>query len=70
MRTGRIKTSAADKLINERNLLKKKHDDTKTSKDEDARLVALDKDISDILAEEGKSKAYKFKKILFSKWIS
>ena len=62
VRTKRIKRSAADKLIQNRNHLKKKQDDKKTSKYEDLNIITMEKQISDIIAEEERSKSYQFKK--------
>ena len=51
IRTGRIKTSAADKSIIERNLLKKKEDINIINTDETIRLKYLEKYISETIAE-------------------
>ena len=61
IRTGRVKASAADKPIVERNILKKKQDDKKISPDEEVKLKHLETSISKIIADEEKSKAYQFK---------
>ena len=54
--------SEATKLIDKRNILKKKKDDDKTSMLEDKELIVLETQIANILADEGRQKAYKFKK--------
>ena len=62
IRPKKSKVSEADKLIEKRNSLKKKQDDDKTSKEEDNNLEVLELQIAQILAEEGRQKAYQFKK--------
>ena len=69
VRTGRLKLSQADTLIKERNILKKRQDDKKTCVEEDVKLISVEENIAEILAEEGRSKAYQFKKVLLSKWF-
>ena len=54
------KTSAADKLIEQRNQLKKKIEDGESEKED--KLNQLEKEISDIIAEEENNKAKLFKK--------
>ena len=51
-----IKPSSASKLINERNKV------IKIEGSESEKIKKLDQDISEILAEEGRSKAYMFRK--------
>ena len=62
LRQNKIQFSLADKLIKERNYLKKKQDDDDISTAESNKLKQLDNEIADILEEEEKEKAYKFKK--------
>ena len=54
--------SAADKLIKIRNVLKKKHEDGITNKEDEVTLLDLEINIADIIAKEEISKAYSFKK--------
>ena len=61
IRPRKSQSSKADKLIDKRNCLKKKQDDDKTSSLEDNQLEDLEVQIADILAEEGRQKAYKLK---------
>ena len=49
-------------LIKERNILKKRQDDNKTCVKEDVKLISVEENIAELLAEEGRSKAYQFKK--------
>jgi hypothetical protein len=58
----KMKFSGADNLMRERNILKKKQDENNTNNDEDSNIKKLEEEISEILAEEGRSKAHKFKK--------
>ena len=62
VRTRKVRPSGAENAIYERNILKKKQDDSNISSEEEVKLNCLEKVIGDILAEEVKSKAYKFKK--------
>ena len=59
LRQNKIQFSLADKLIKERNYLKKKQDDDDISTAESNKLKQLDNEIADILEEEEKEKAYK-----------
>ena len=58
----KTKPSAADTLVKERNLLKKKQDDKKSNNIEDLKLIELEEKIADILAEEEMSKINQLKK--------
>ena len=62
IRSKKINKSKADDLMKARNILKKKHDNKNTTKDEDLQLDKLEKSIANILAEEGFNKAKQFKK--------
>ena len=62
VRTGGLKASAAENSIKERNLPKKNQEDKNINPVEEVRLIYLEKYISETIAEEEKSKAYKFKK--------
>ena len=61
VRTSKLRLSAADKSIKERNILKKKQEDRTISAGEEVKLIYLEKYISQTVAEEEKSKSYKFK---------
>ena len=58
----RIKASAADIIVKERNMLKKKQEDNKSKKGDDLKITELKEKISDIYAEEEISKIYQLKK--------
>ena len=62
IRTKRIRGSAADKKIQERNVLKKKQTESKTTSSEDKHLKNLESEIGKILEEEERFKSLKFKK--------
>ena len=64
-----IKPSAADKLILEINKLKKKQDENQSTPSDDAILLKHEQAIADILAREGRNKAYMLKTIMCSIWI-
>ena len=57
----KIRQSKADIMIKERNIIKKKQDDNKTTPEEDSRMYTLEKYIANTLAEEGFNKAKQFK---------
>ena len=58
----RLKPSAADSLVKERNCLKKRQDDEKTSDIENLKIIELEEKISDILAQEEIGKISQLKK--------
>ena len=60
IRSQKIRQSKADIMIKERNIIKKKHDDNKTTPEEDSRMYTLEKYIANTLAEEGFNKAKQF----------
>ena len=62
VRTKKIRGSAADKLMMERNIIKRKQEGNKTTPSENKQLVDMENKISNILEEEERSKSHQFKK--------
>ena len=62
VRQNKTSFSAADKHIKERNSLKKKQEDGLINNEEEVTLKDLELEIANIIANEEKEKAYKFKK--------
>ena len=62
VRTRKLKRSEADRLIEKRNKIKLKKIRANTEGDNDDSLKQLEEEISEILAKEGRDKAYQFKK--------
>ena len=62
VRSRKIKGSGADKIIQERNILKKKQDESKTNTVEDIQIIDMEMKINNILAEEERNKSHRFKK--------
>ena len=62
VRTKKVQKSAADKLIQTRNNLKKKQDENKSNSCEDLELISMENKICDIIAEEERSKSLQFKR--------
>ena len=62
VRIRKIRKTAADNIIQERNVLKKRQDENRTTSSEDKILIDLENKISKILAEEERSKSLKFKR--------
>ena len=62
VRTRKLKRSEADRLIEKRNKMKLKQVMANTEGDNDDSLKHIEEEISEILAKEGRDKAYQFKK--------